>query len=238
VTVRAGTGRRPSLNSRSGGWLASASETLLVSAISLLLAACSPGASATAVPSGLSGSLPPPATGTPGASAGSGAASPSSSPASSPVSSGTVRIDPALLSVLPTTVDGAAIAEAPEAEAESATDRTLSGSVDRLASAFVASADGTNWAYASIIALKMGAFNEPFYRDWRDTFDRGACSQAGGVTGSAQSSIGGRLVFIGRCAGGLLTYHAYLPGTNLLVSISALGPQRYGERVVQGLRSN
>ena len=112
------------------------------------------------------------------------------------------------------------------------------GSVDRLASAFVASADGTNWAYASIIALKVGAFNEPFYRDWRDTFDRGACSQAGGVTGSAQTSIGGRLVFIGRCAGGLLTYHAYLPGTNLLISISALGPERYGERVVQGLRGN
>ena len=238
MTVRAGTGRRPSLNSRSGGWLVSAAAMLLVSAMSLLVAACSPGASATPLASGLSGSLPPPATGTPGASAGSGAASPSSSPASSPVSSGTVRIDPTLLTVLPTTVEGVTVAEAPEAEAESATDRTLSGSVDRLASAFVASADGTNWAYASIIALKVGAFNEPFYRDWRDTFDRGACSQAGGVTGSAQTSIGGRLVFIGRCAGGLLTYHAYLPGTNLLISISALGPERYGERVVQGLRGN
>ena len=238
MTVRAGTDRRPSLNSRSGGWLVSAAAMLLVSAMPLLVAACSPGASATPLPSGLSGSLPPPATGTPAASAGSGASSASSSPASSPVSSGTVRIDPALLIVLPTTVEGAAVAEAPEAEAESATDRTLSGSVDRLASAFVASADGTNWAYASIIALKVGAFNEPFYRDWRDTFDRGACSQAGGVTGSAQTSIGGRLVFIGRCAGGLLTYHAYLPGTNLLISISALGPERYGERVVQGLRGN
>src|SRR5207253_9285940 len=38
----------------------------------LLVAACSPGASATPLPSGLSGSLPPPATGTPAASAGSG----------------------------------------------------------------------------------------------------------------------------------------------------------------------
>jgi hypothetical protein len=237
VTVRARTGHRRSLQSGSGHWLA-ATATLLVSVMPLLVAACSPGASATPLASGISGSLPPPATGTPGASAGSGQASPSSSPGSSSVTSGAVRIDPALLAVLPSTVDGATIAEAPEAEAESATDRTLSGSVDRLASGFVHSADGTNWAYASIVALKANAFNEPFYRDWRDTFDRGACSQAGGVTGSAQSSVGGRLVFIGRCAGGLLTYHAYLPGTNLLVSISALGPQRYGERVIQGLRGS
>jgi hypothetical protein len=133
-------------------------------------------------------------------------------------------------------VGGATLRESPETEGPSAADRRLAATVDRLVTAFASSPDGSDFALAYVVALKPGAFSDQFFADWRDTFNQGACSQAGGVTGSAESEIGGRAVFVGRCAGGLLTYHAYLPGANFIVSISALGPKRFGDMLMRSLR--
>ncbi|TME82652.1 MAG: hypothetical protein E6I45_05580 [Chloroflexi bacterium] len=218
-----------------------AARGLAVTLLTILVLAtvgCSQAPTATPTPTGITGSLPPPATGTsapsPSPSPSGGSPGPSASPASTGPSA--IRIDPSLLAILPTAVGGATLIESPETEGPSAADRALAVSVDRLVTAFASSPDGSDFALAWVVALKTGAFSDRFYADWRETFNQGACSQAGGVTGSAESTIGGRAVFIGRCAGGLLTYHAYLPGANFIVSVSSLGPKRFGDQVIQGLR--
>jgi hypothetical protein len=48
--------------------------------------------------------------------------------------------------------------------------------------------------------------------------------------------IAGRQTFIGTCAGGVRTYHVYLPTRNVVVSMQGSGDGRFGERVVEGLR--
>ncbi len=146
-------------------------------------------------PTGSAGALPPPVTGTP--SSGSGG---------QPLASGSVRIDPSLLTQLPSTVSGTA---------------DLSTS---------------DVAVASVVRLKPGVYSDEYFRSWRETFDTGACSQAGGVAGSAESVIAGRRTFIGHCAGGVFTYHVYLPAGAAIVSISSLGERRLGERIVEGIR--
>ncbi|HEY3073431.1 MAG TPA: hypothetical protein VGJ46_11520 [Candidatus Limnocylindrales bacterium] len=216
-----------------------AARGLAVTLLTILLLAtvgCSQAPTATPTPTGITGSLPPPATGTPAPSPSPSSGSPGSS--ASPASSGAsaIRIDPSLLAILPTAVGGATLIESPETEGPSAADRALAVSVDRLVTAFASSPNGSDFALAWVVALKTGAFSDRFYADWRDTFNQGACSQAGGVTGSAESTIAGRAVFIGRCAGGLLTYHAYLPGGNFIVSVSSLGAKRFGDQVIRGLR--
>jgi hypothetical protein len=116
------------------------------------------------------------------------------------------------------------------------TDPGLVASVARMAQAYVVDPSTGDFAYASVIALRPGIFDDPFYRAWRDSFDEGACSQAGGVSGRAETTLGGRTVAIGRCAGGVVTYHVHLDGPDVIVSISSLGESRLGEKLVQGLR--
>jgi hypothetical protein len=214
--------------------LAAGLATLLL----LVVSGCAQAPTSKPSPSGISGSSPPPATGTPGTSPspGTGGSPATASPSPSSPPSGAIRIDPGLLAVLPGTVGGVTLSESPETEGPTATDRKLAASVDRLVSAFASSADGSDFALVWVIALKTGAFSDAFYSDWRETFNQGACSQAGGVTGSAESTIAGRAVFVGRCAGGLLTYHAYLPAANFIVSISSFGTNRYGDLLIQGLK--
>jgi hypothetical protein len=56
------------------------------------------------------------------------------------------------------------------------------------------------------------------------------------MAGSAESVIAGRPTFIGHCAGGVLTYHVYLPASEAIVSIVSIGERRLGQLVVEGLR--
>ena len=79
-------------------------------------------------------------------------------------------------------------------------------------------------------------YSDDYYRSWRETFDQGACSQAGGVAGSAETTIAGHTSFIGHCTGGVLTYHAYLASGDVIVSVTSLGDRRLGERIVEGLQ--
>ena len=74
------------------------------------------------------------------------------------------------------------------------------------------------------------------FRDWRDTYNEGACGQAGGVAGNAQADLGGRTVYIATCAGGLRVYHAYLPERGVIVSLLSVGERRFGEQLMGGLR--
>ncbi len=145
-----------------------------------------------------------------------------------------VPIDPALLEVLPPTVAGLPIT--PSSDPAGADDPGLIDTVDRMAQAIVVDPATDGFAFISVIAPQPGVFDEAFYRSWRDTFDDGACSQAGGVGGHAEAQIGGRTTYIGHCTGGVTTYHVRLEDRDLIVSVSSLGETRLGEQVLAALR--
>jgi hypothetical protein len=147
-----------------------------------------------------------------------------------------VAIDPSLLAVLPESVDGLPVTESPEAEAASVADPQLEAVASALAAGIAVEATSGEFAFAVVVRLLPGAMTDDTFRDWRDSYDEGACSQADGVAGHAETEIGGRTVYIGTCAGGLRTYHVWLEAQDLLVSVSAVGERRLGEHLVGNLR--
>lgn len=168
----------------------------------------------------------------------SSTASPTREPdaTNSPSPGVSVAIDPALLDVLPERIGDLPLVPAPDALAEAVTDPAIVRDVEALAAAIVVDPTTDEFAYATVLRFFDGVMSDAFYRDWRDTFDVGVCERAGGVSGKAEARIGGRLVFIGSCADGAHTYHAWLGNRAILVSVSAVGEQRLGERLVEDLR--
>jgi hypothetical protein len=170
---------------------------------------------------------------TPSASA---APSPSAGPTGSPDSPASVAVDTTLLSVLPATVAGLTVSESPEGEADAIADPGLGRVGDRVVAALAVDPSSGDFVYAVVVALRPDAgFDDALFRNWRDSFDQGACSQAGGVVGHAEATLGGRSVQIASCEGGVLTYHAWLQERGLLVSASSVGAARLGEQLMGGL---
>ena len=153
--------------------------------------------------------------------------------ASNPVAS-TVPIDPTLLDLLPSAVAGLPVVAVPDPTGTD--DPGLVESVERMAQAMVIDPATDEFAYASVIVTRPGLLDDAYFRSWRDSFDEGACSQAGGVAGHAQATIGGRTAYVGTCTGGVLTYHVRLDDLDAIVSVSSLGDSRLGEQLVAGLR--
>jgi hypothetical protein len=172
-----------------------------------------------------------PATATASATA-SSAASPSSAPASG--TSGSVALDESLLGILPPDIDGIAVGAEPDSFARAAGDPDFVRNV--ASAAFAVVADGADLASGVVARLRPGRYSEALFRDWRDSYDDGACARAGGVAGNAQSEMGGRTVYIASCAGGLRVYHAYLPERDTIVSLFSIGDRRFGERLIGDLR--
>ncbi len=183
--------------------------------------------------------VPTPTVGASGATAASPEAPASAGPSPSAVAasgsaSGSVAIDQTLLGVLPTTISGLPVAAI--AKPAGTDDPLLAETVERMAQAFVIDPATNDFAYTSVMALRPGVFDPSYFRSWRDSFDEGACSQSGGVTGHAETTIAGRTVYIGTCEGGVSTYHVRLDAPNEIVSISAFGEQRLGEQLLAALR--
>jgi hypothetical protein len=191
---------------------------LLLLLVSLVVAACGPSV-------GSPSPSPRAVTSTPSASAAGCVGNESFPPAA---------VDRSLLDVLPESVDGIAVAPSPDGEAAGVSDVCLASIADSFASGFAA--DPENFVFTVVVSLRDGALNEDVYRSWRDTFDEGACSQADGISGHAETEMGGRTVYIGTCTGGLRTYHVWLEDRGVLVSASAAGERRLGERLVGTLR--
>lgn len=186
--------------------------------IALLLAGC-----ATTAPN-------PTATPTTPTPSGPGQASPA------PTASGVpVPIDPTLLEHLPAEVDGVDVARRPESDAAAATDSVVVEFGEGVVTALAVDPGTDDFAYVALVRLRDGVFSEELFRSWRESFDEGACSQAGGVGRPAVSEIDGREVHINSCEGGLRTYHAWLPNSRVLVSVSAFGDRRLGEHIVEEL---
>ena len=159
-------------------------------------------------------------------------------PTSTPdvTSSAPVAIDPSLLAILPATVDGIGLIESPEAEIAALAGPELAAVGSAMAAGIAVDTTTGQFVYAVVVLLEPGAMDDAVFRDWRDSYDEGACSQAGGVTGNAEAQIGGRTVFIGSCSGGVRTYHVWLVDRGVLISASAAGDRRLGELLMENLR--
>jgi hypothetical protein len=160
-----------------------------------------------------------------------------SASASPPTSGGSVAVDPSLLSILPPDVAGVPMQPAPDTAAQIAADPSLASEVEAVAVALAVSAGSSaaeDLVIASVVRLQPDIFGETFFRGWRDTYDAAACEPAGGVRGNAESDIDGRQVFIGSCNSGVLTYHLRY-GEDVIVSLTSVGEQKFGEQVVQNL---
>jgi hypothetical protein len=147
---------------------------------------------------------------------------------------GSLVLDESLLDILPPDVDGTPVSPAPESFADIRDDADLNATVEAIA--FFVVAGPSDLASGSVSKLRPGAWSDGFWRDWRDTYDEGACAQAGGVVGNAEAILGGRKAYITSCAGGLYVYHVHLGGPDLVVSLFSVGEGRLGERLVEEIR--
>lgn len=180
---------------------------------------------------------PAPSATTPGSSASSpGAPAASTVPSSS--AGPAIVVDETLLDVLPTQVDGIDLVSDPVTAASIAADPDLAPLASAIAVALAiepGASVGDDLAVVSVVELRPGAYDDTWFRSWRDTYDAAACEPAGGAVGNAQAEIEGHDTFIGTCAQGAFTYHVHLEDPDRLVSITSVGEQRLGEQVVAGL---
>ena len=147
-----------------------------------------------------------------------------------------VVVDPTLLAVLPAAVDGVPVTESTDGEADALANVQLPEIASALAAGLAVDSASGDFVYAVIVRLLPGGFDDTRFRDWRDSYDEGACSGAGGVVGHAETELAGRTVYIGTCDAGVRTYHAWIAEEDLLVSASAAGDRRFGERLMAELR--
>ena len=145
-----------------------------------------------------------------------------------------VLLDPTVLTVLPPAIDGVALDE-DATEAATLLNSLDLGQVAEAADAAVA-VDGSGVVVAWVVRLRSGAFGETAFQQWRDSYDEGACSAAGGVLGRAQSELGGRNTYVTSCVAALRTYHVWLEDQDLLVSASSVGEGRFGEKLMSTLQ--
>jgi hypothetical protein len=151
-----------------------------------------------------------------------------------PSPAGDVVQDPSLLEILPAAINGIPVVLEEQGFADAAAVPDFAANVEAAAYGLVV--DGEDLGSAVVARLDPGIYSEAFYRSWRDTYNEGACGQSGGVVGNAESQLGERTVYIGTCAGGLRTYHAWLEGRGVIVSAFSLGDRRFGELLMAGLR--
>jgi hypothetical protein len=210
----------------------------LGAAMLLGVAACSPGQLTPAPTIASSAAVDSPSESVPSAAATTPSASTRGTPRSLPPG---VTVDPGLLEVLPTEIDGVPLEPDPVTAAEVGSDPLLADSVLSLAVAVAvapgdqASSPANDLAVASVIRLRPDVFDEAFYQEWRDTYDDAACEVADGVESQDQTEIDGRQVYLGTCLGGARTYHTYLVDQGFIVSVTATGEQLFGERIMAGL---
>ena len=148
-----------------------------------------------------------------------------------------IVIDPWLLDLLPPQVDGFPLEPAAAAAGEMITDAKLAASASGVAVAVAATGSATtdDFASVSVVRLRPGTFTEPFFADWRRSYDEAACAPAGGVASHAQQVIGAHVIEVTVCTGGARTLHVHLAG-DVLVSITAVGDRKLGDLVMAGLR--
>jgi hypothetical protein len=176
------------------------------------------------------------ANGSPAPSVGAIPTAAGSSPTASADRGQPLTVDPSLLAVLPGQVAGIAIQPSPEAAAL-VDDADLARSAEGVAVGIVAGGDppGSDLAVSTVVRLRPGVYSQAFYDAWRADYDRAACEPAAGVADHDRQDLAGHGVDIAVCSGGARTYHTHLDG-DILVSVTAIGDQHFGDLVMAGLR--
>jgi hypothetical protein len=185
--------------------------------------------SASVVPSAPAGSSSPASTGPPSASPAATAAGPSTT-----ASRSAVEADPGLFACIGDAADGLTFQYDTETTVRVAADPDLALNAVGLAIGLYTVPNQqpiVDFAIVSVVRLRDATVDDAWYRSYRDSYDTAACAQAGGVARHAESTIGPNHVYIGSCAGGAFTYHVRLAAQPIVVSITAAGPARLGERL-------
>jgi hypothetical protein len=157
-------------------------------------------------------------------------------PSPTPDDAGPIVIDSTLLSLLPAAIGSTPVQEELDAAAAAVNDAALDQIASAVDAGVAVDAGSGNLVLATIVRLRAEAFGEEVFRQWRDTFDEGACNQSGGVVGHAEAQIGGRKTYVTSCAMGMHTYHVWLQDQAILISASSIGDGRFGEQLLEGLR--
>ena len=188
-------------------------------------------------------SATPGRSGTPSSGRAAGAGSPEVAttvgPPSSPAPAESlvpVMIDASLLDVLPDSVAGIPVTQAADEAALALTDAALPRFATALDVGVAVDPKTANLVTAHVVKLRPDAFTDELYRQWRDSYDVGACAAAGGVVAAAETTIDDRTVFVTTCSSGLRAYHLWLADQNLLISASSVGDARFGDVLIGQLR--
>jgi hypothetical protein len=176
---------------------------------------------------------------------GSGAPSIASAPASPVAPSGggsDVLVDQSLLSFIPITGHGLVQAVDPDTTAQVAQDPDLrdnaAGLIIAIYTAVPASASAgptDDIAIASVVRLRDPSVGDDWFRAWRDSYDKAACANGGGVARNSQTDVGTHAVFVGACAGGSFTYHTRIADGAIVISITSIGSLHLGETIMERL---
>ena len=145
-----------------------------------------------------------------------------------------LAIDSTLLAILPASIDGIAITEDQDAAAEALGNAALPSIATALDAAVAVDSGNGNLVDALVVRIRPSAFGDAAFSQWRDSFDQGAC--AAGIVGNAEATLGGRQTFITSCVGGMHTYHVFLKDQGIVISASAIGTGRFGEKLLGNLR--
>lgn len=204
--------------------------------LALAAVACLAGCGSAPLPSG----SPPPSrpAGPPSATPARSSTAPTPSPtAPSPTATAAgIPYDESLLDVFPATIAGLELVSTPEIAGELGGDPQMLAIAQGYAAGVIADQASGELAVAMVIRLRDGIYKDAFFRDYRDSFDAAACTQAGGLVGNAEAEIGGYQTFIATCENGARTYHVHVEQPDMLVSITAVGDRlRLGEAVVEAL---
>jgi hypothetical protein len=147
-----------------------------------------------------------------------------------------VTLDPALLEVLPASIDGFPVTESIDEASLALTDPALPRIAAALDVGLAVDTASANLVLAHVVRLRTDAFDADTYRQWRDSFDAGACAAAGGVDRWAQATIDERTVYVTTCVASLRTYHVWLDEQAILISASSIGEGNFGEKLMRELR--
>ncbi len=202
-----------------------------VSCLALVVAACqsspptdSPSTTeAVSLPGGVQSAEPPVTIGPP----------PSPTP---PDETSPVALDPSVLAFLPESVAGTPVTESVDEATQALADPSLPTIAAAVDAGVAVDAGNGNLVYAWVVRLRPDRFSDAIYGQWRDSYDDGACSGAGGVVGRAEATIDARTVYITSCVQALRTYHVWLKDEGVLISASAIGDGKFGELLMDNLR--
>ena len=147
-----------------------------------------------------------------------------------------VTLDPTVLAFLPESVNGIPVTESVDEASQALDDPSLPKIATSMDAGVAVDLGTGDLVYAWVVRLRPDKFTDEIYRQWRDSYDEGACSGAGGVTGNAEATIDDRTVYITSCVQGLRTYHVWLKDQGILISASATGDAKFGELLMDNLR--